>query len=81
MSVFKGLQKIVEAAVDVIMVVPDVVADGVMQEWHDPEVESRTKQRLRRVARRAVQGVGEVYKNKEEDDRAEVKHLRDKFSE
>jgi len=69
MSVFNGLKKVVEGVVDVVMVVPDLAADMVMQEWHDPDVESRTKKRLKRAANRTVNGVREVYTNDEDKDK------------
>lgn len=68
MSVFSGLKKLASAAVDVVMLAPDVLADGVAQEWHEPGVESRTRKRLRRMMRRTIQGGVEVYQNKEDEE-------------
>ncbi|NIR18105.1 MAG: hypothetical protein GWN86_31105 [Desulfobacterales bacterium] len=80
MSVFKGLKKITEAAVDVVMVIPDAAADIVLQEWHDPDTPSRTGRRLKRVVRRTVEGAQDVYHNAEDNDGADLSHLRDNFS-
>lgn len=76
MSAIRGLKKILEATIDTVMLIPDVAADAVLQEWHDKDVESRSKKRLKKIARRSTEGVKEVYQNNEDND---LKTLKNRF--